>query len=247
MLATLALSALAADAYPEWLREQARRSHSNQALMPRCYFLPDKPGEIRTSADRSGLRSNYSLRVQEFRMSAPARAAVRLAPASAAASARPLTIVLLGFGRIGSAIAHLSRCGPGTSPHPLSRRRACAVREPERPRDDGDGVILTGDADELFVLPPGRGDRGARRNRTGENPGARRPRAAPARRDGEQGAPRLARAGAARRRPALPHVVPIRSLRCWPACHFSARSQPDHWLCLCRRWPAYSTAPATSS
>ena len=35
------LSALAADAYPEWLREQARRSHSNQAREPRCYFLPD--------------------------------------------------------------------------------------------------------------------------------------------------------------------------------------------------------------
>src|SRR5262245_24889042 len=46
---------LAASAYPEWLREQARRRHSNQAPFarkPRCYFLPDKPGEIRASADR---------------------------------------------------------------------------------------------------------------------------------------------------------------------------------------------------
>jgi len=50
--------ARAANAYPEWLREQARRSHSNQAPFarePRCYFLPDKPGEIRASVDRSGL------------------------------------------------------------------------------------------------------------------------------------------------------------------------------------------------
>jgi hypothetical protein len=38
---------IAADVYPEWLREQARRRHSNLAAgfalrkAPRCYFLPD--------------------------------------------------------------------------------------------------------------------------------------------------------------------------------------------------------------
>ena len=39
----------------ESLREQARRRHSNQAPFaerPRCYFLPDEPGEIRASVDR---------------------------------------------------------------------------------------------------------------------------------------------------------------------------------------------------
>ena len=32
----LFVSALAAGIYPEWLREQARRSHSNPAATPRC-------------------------------------------------------------------------------------------------------------------------------------------------------------------------------------------------------------------
>ena len=46
-LAYLLLFARAADIYPEWLREQARRRHSNLAAgsaaiaAPRCYFLPD--------------------------------------------------------------------------------------------------------------------------------------------------------------------------------------------------------------
>ena len=35
-LAYAAGFALAADIYPEWQREQARRSHSNPALEPRC-------------------------------------------------------------------------------------------------------------------------------------------------------------------------------------------------------------------
>jgi len=40
----LLLSAIAAGIYHEWLREQARRRHSNLANLedtPRCYFLPD--------------------------------------------------------------------------------------------------------------------------------------------------------------------------------------------------------------
>ena len=87
-------------------------------------------------------------------MSAPApRAAVRLASASAAASGRPLTIALLGFGRIGSAIAHLSRCGPDTSLHRF-RIAGALVREPSRPRQGRDGIGLTRDADELFGCHP---------------------------------------------------------------------------------------------
>ena len=73
---TLDEFALAADAYPEWLREQARRRHSNQAPSrePRCYFLPDEPGEIRASVDR--LVSAVPLKLPYLRRSIRSASAV---------------------------------------------------------------------------------------------------------------------------------------------------------------------------
>lgn len=85
-------------------------------------------------------------------MSAPATVAVREASYRAPAPARPITIALLGFGRIGSAVARRAR-EDRASPRPL-RVVGALVREAAAARRGSAPVELTTDASRLFVRRP---------------------------------------------------------------------------------------------
>lgn len=85
-------------------------------------------------------------------MSAPATAAVRSASYRAPAPARPLTIALLGFGQIGSAVARRARAECAL-PRPL-RIVGALVRDAATPRCGAAGVELTTDASRLFACHP---------------------------------------------------------------------------------------------
>ncbi len=86
-------------------------------------------------------------------MSAPAHAAGRDASASAAAPTRPLSIALLGFGRVGSAVAGLVRSERVTSTHRFSIVGAL-VRDPSRVREGTSDLVWTADAHRLFAARP---------------------------------------------------------------------------------------------
>ena len=85
-------------------------------------------------------------------MSAPAAVAVRDASHCAPAPARPITIALLGLGRIGSAVAR--RAGEDrASPHPL-RVVGALVRDVTIARPGAEKIPVTTNAAELFARRP---------------------------------------------------------------------------------------------
>lgn len=84
-------------------------------------------------------------------MSAPALAAVRDASYRDPAPAHPITIALLGFGEIGSAVARCAERDRASSPWPIHVAGAL-VRDIERPR--AIDVNLTRDVDRLFAARP---------------------------------------------------------------------------------------------
>ena len=111
-----------ADAYPEWLREQARRRHSNQALAPWCSFLPVTGKD---KADRAAL-------LRAPTSSFPSQAWCDVTEA--------VSIGLLGLGTVGRAVVRATRRAEDV----LAARGlhvrvdAALVRDPARPRPDAD-------------------------------------------------------------------------------------------------------------
>ena len=85
-------------------------------------------------------------------MSAPAIAAVRDASHCSTAPARPITIALLGLGRIGSAVARRAR-EDRASPQPL-RVVGALVRDVTMTRPGAEEIPLTTDVAELFARRP---------------------------------------------------------------------------------------------
>jgi homoserine dehydrogenase len=85
-------------------------------------------------------------------MSAPAAAAVRGASHCSTAPARPITIALLGLGRIGSAVARRAR-ESRASPNPL-RIVGALVRDVTAPRRGAEEIPVTTDVAELFARRP---------------------------------------------------------------------------------------------